>query len=138
MFMGKRHLETYSNTLSLLYSFTNKAWLNLKVRHYWSTAKYNKYYTLNDFGKLDAADNYSQIADRNFQMLNLDFAIKWEFAPGSQLSFVWKNLYTQNGTPYSNEYFKTMNEMFNSSHYNNFSIRFLYYLDFLYLKRNGS
>jgi len=137
IFMGKRDLETFSNTLSILYSFTNKAWLNLKVRHYWSTARYNKYYTLNALGKLEAADNYPLSADKNFQMLNLDFAIKWEFAPGSQLSFVWKNLFTQNGYPASVDYFETMNGMFNSPHYNNFSIRFLYYLDFLYLKRNG-
>jgi hypothetical protein len=137
IYLGKRHLETFLNTLTFLYSFTNKAWLNLKVRHYWSTARNNLYYTLKDDGKLNIEDTYPYNADKNFEMLNLDFSIKWEFAPGSQLSFVWKNLFTQNEYPVSTDYFRTFDEMINSPHYNNFSIRFLYYLDFLYLKGNG-
>ncbi|NJO91265.1 MAG: hypothetical protein HC831_21605 [Chloroflexia bacterium] len=90
-----------------------------------------------DDGKLNIEDTYPYNADRNFEMLNLDFSIKWEFAPGSQLSFVWKNLFTKNEYPVNTDYFKTFEQMFDSPHYNNFSIRFLYYLDFLYLKGNG-
>lgn len=138
IYMGKRHLETFSNTLSILYSFTNKAWLNLKVRHYWSTDIHNKYYTLNQSGKLDAADVYPYNADKGFQMLNLDLSVKWEFSPGSQLSVVWKNLFSRSTLPDSDDYFKTFDIMMNEPHYNNFSIRFLYYLDFIYLKGNGN
>ena len=137
IYLGKRNLETYSNTLTFLYSFTNKAWLNLKVRHYWSTARYNLYYTLKDDGKLNVEETYPYSANRDFQMLNLDFAIKWEFAPGSQLSFVWKNLFSRNGYPSEINYSRTFEKMYKAPHYNNFSIRFLYYLDFLYLKGNG-
>jgi len=135
--MGKRNLETYSNTLSIIYSFTNKAWLNLKVRHYWSSAIHNKYYTLNEQGKLNSTDNAPYNADIDFQMLNLDFAIKWEFSPGSLLSLSWKNLFVREGLPYTNDYFITIDQMLISPNYNNFSIRFLYYFDFLYLKKNG-
>ena len=81
IYMGKRNLETFSNTLSILYSFTNKAWLNLKVRHYWSTAVYDKYYTLKENGKLNATEAYPYSANKNFEMLNLDLSVKWEFSP---------------------------------------------------------
>jgi len=138
IYMGKRNLETFSNTLSILYSFTNKAWLNLKVRHYWSTAVYDKYYTLKENGKLNATEVFPYSVNKNFEMLNLDLSVKWEFSPGSQLSFVWKNLFSKDGTPTTSDYFQTFNEMMDARHYNNFSIRFVYYFDFIYLKRNGS
>lgn len=138
IYMGKRNLETYSNTLSFIYSFTNKAWINLKVRHYWSTAIHNKYYILKENGKLEGTDNYPYNADIDFQMLNLDFAFKWEFSPGSLLSITWKNLFSNKGLPYTNDYFETLSNMYEGLAYNNFSIRLLYYLDFLYLKKNGN
>jgi len=138
IYLGKRDLQTYSNTLSIIYSFTNKAWLNLKVRHYWSKATHNKYYILNNDGRLEAVDEYPYNANIDFQMLNLDFAIKWEFAPGSQLSIGWKNLFSEGGLPHTNNYFETFNDMLGSPNYNNFSIRLLYYFDFLYLKKNGN
>ena len=138
IYMGKRNLQTYSNTLSIIYSFTNKAWLSLKVRHYWSNAIQNKYYILNENGKLSAVDSHPYNADIDFQMLNLDFAIKWEFSPGSQLSIVWKNLFSRQSLPYTNDYFETVNNMLISPNYNSFSIRLLYYFDFLYLKKNGN
>jgi len=138
IYMGKRNLQTYSNTLSIIYSFTNKAWLNLKVRHYWSTAVHNKYYILKENGKLEAIENVPYSADVDFEMLNLDFAIKWEFAPGSQLSIGWKNLFSKKGNPSDNNYYETFDQMLDGPHYNSFSIRLLYYFDFLYLKKNES
>ncbi len=138
IYMGKRDLQSYSNTLTIIYSFTNKAWLNLKVRHYWSTAVHNKYYLLNNEGKLESSDKIPYNADIDFQMLNLDFAIKWEFAPGSQLSIGWKNLFSKKGIPSTNDYFSTIDNMLESPNYNSFSIRLLYYFDFLYLKKNES
>lgn len=138
IYMGKRHLETFSNTLTLLYSFTDKAWVNLKVRHYYSTARYDKYYTLNNRGKLDGADIYPHSANTSYHRLNLDFSVKWEFAPGSQLSFVWKNLYNNRSNIIKENYFDITGDLLSSSFYNNFSIKFLYYLDFMYLKGNGN
>jgi len=138
IYMGKRNLKTYSNTLSIIYSFTNKAWLSLKVRHYWSSAIYNKYYTLNESGKLVPIDSPPYDSDIDFQMLNLDFAIKWEFAPGSQLSIGWKNLFSHEGLKTGNDYFLTADKMLESPKYNSFSIRLLYYFDFLSIKKNGN
>lgn len=138
IFMGKRKIETYSNTISFIYSFTNKAWINLKVRHYWSNILYDKFYFLKNDGKLEAYDDYLKNADRDFQMLNLDLAFKWEFAPGSQISIVWKNLFNQNDQLHSSDYLTNLEDMFDKKFYNNLSIRFLYYFDFIYLKKNGN
>ena len=138
IFMGQRNIKTISNTLMFIFSFTNKAWLNLKVRHYWSNIVYNKFYALKNDGKLTSYDSYPFNVDRDFQMLNLDCSFKWEFAPGSQISIVWKNLYTRKDYLQSTNYFGTLDDMFNNPHYNSISLKFLYYFDFIYLKKNGN
>jgi hypothetical protein len=138
IFMGQRNIKTYSNTFLFIFSFTNKSWLNLKVRHYWSNIVYNKFYYLRDNGKLESYDAYPYIADRDLQMLNLDCSFKWEFAPGSQISVVWKNIFTKKNYLQSKSYFNTLDDMMNSPHYNSLSVRFLYYFDFIYLKKNGN
>jgi hypothetical protein len=138
IFMGQRNIKTFSNTLMFIISFTNKAWLNLKVRHYWSNIAYNKFYALKSDGKLESYDAYPSNVDQDFQMLNLDCSFKWEFAPGSQISIVWKNLFAQKDHLQSTSYFNTVEDMLDSPHYNSLSIRFLYYFDFIYLKKNGN
>jgi hypothetical protein len=138
IFMGQRDIKTFSNTFMFIFSFTNKSWLNLKVRHYWSNIVYNKFYSLRDNGKLESYDAYPLIADRDFQMLNLDCSFKWEFAPGSQVSVVWKNIFTRKNYLQSTDYFNTFDDMMNSPRYNSLSIKLLYYFDFIYLKKNGN
>jgi hypothetical protein len=138
IFMGQRNIKTYSNTFVLIYSLTNKAWINLKVRHYWSNILYSRFFALKNDGKLSGYDPYPHQVDRDFQMLNLDCSFKWEFAPGSQLSVVWKNLFTKNDDFKSQNYFQTFHDMLNEPHQTSFSIRLLYYLDFIYFKKNGN
>jgi hypothetical protein len=138
IYLGKRNIETYSNTISAIYSFTNKAWINLRVRHYWSRAIHNQFYILKEDGKLQSIDNYPFNEDIDFQMLNLDCEFKWEFAPGSFLTMTWKNLFSKKGIPYTNDYFTTITDMFEGPKHNIFSLKILYYLDFLYFKKNGS
>jgi hypothetical protein len=136
IFMGQRDIRSFSNTLTMIYSFTNKAWLSLKVRHYWSNIIYNKYYDLKDDGKLGTYEAFPFVADQDFQMMNMDLSFKWEFAPGSQVSLVWKNLFSRRDDFGNDRYFGNFSEMMRLPHYNNLSIRFLYYFDFIYLKRN--
>jgi hypothetical protein len=138
IFMGQRDIKTISNTVNFIFSFTNKAWINLKVRHYWSKVLYEKYYTLNDNGKLSTFETYPANENQDFEMLNLDCAFKWEFAPGSQISIVWKNMFKNSNKLQSIKYSESLQNMLDSPHYNSLSINFLYYFDFIYLKKNGN
>ena len=136
IYMGKRDLLTISNTLSLIYSFNNKAWVSAKIRYYMSSVQYNLFYTLKDDGKLSVTDSYNNNADIYFQNFSLDFAVKWEFAPGSLISFAWKNNFNNKENIVYHNYYEKAEDMLNVIHSNSFSIRFLYYLDFSYFKRN--
>jgi len=136
IYMGKRDLLTISNTFSLIYSFNNKAWVSARLRYYTSSVKYNLFYTLNETGKLNISNSYNENANVYFQNFSLDFTVKWEFAPGSLISFVWKNNFNNKEEIIYNNYYNKTEDMFSALHSNSFSIRFLYYLDFSYFKKN--
>jgi len=135
IYMGKRDLHTISNTFSLIYLINNKAWVSARLRYYTSSVKYNLFYTLKENGKLNISNSYNENADIYFQNFSLDFAVKWEFAPGSLISFVWKNNFNNKETPVSYNYFNNAENMLNTLHSNSFSIRFLYYFDFSYFNK---
>ncbi|MCK5169479.1 MAG: hypothetical protein KAQ75_06350, partial [Bacteroidales bacterium] len=88
---GERTVQGISQSLSGAYSFNNKSTLSLKVRHYWSTVDYEKYYLLNEDGSTEDYPEYFGINDFNFNVFNVDLIYNWNFAPGSFLTLMWKN-----------------------------------------------
>ena len=73
-----------------------------------------------------------------YNLFNIDFNYTWNFAPGSQLSIVWKNAVNSMTDILENNYFHDLRNTVNSPASNSFSIRMLYYLDAMYLKRKKS
>ena len=88
--IGMRDRKNYTNTISGKYSFSTNSSLSLSFRHYWGSVNYNDYFNLNTEGGLDPNTNYTG-ENVNFNSWNLDLNYIWQFAPGSQLSLVWKN-----------------------------------------------
>lgn len=132
---GRRDVTTFNNVLSVVYIFNTKASVTLRMRHYWSKAKYLQFYTLNDKGTLDAVD-YSQNQDINFNAFTADLQFVWYFAPGSEMSVVWKNIINTQDQRVADNYWNNLNSTLNSPQTNSFSIRVLYYLDYLTLKKS--
>jgi len=132
---GKRLRKTISNTLITEFAFNNKMNLSLRARHYWSSADYDKYYMLNTDGSLDENINYFVNNDISFNVFNVDFVYTWRFAPGSDLIFVWKNSIYQEQENTNDNYWQNIENTLNQPQINTFSIKILYYLDYLYLKR---
>jgi len=64
---------------------------NLSVRHYWSLAENNKINNLNEDGSLSTNTSYSTNKNSNFSTWNLDLSYSWWFAPGSQMSVLYRN-----------------------------------------------
>jgi len=134
IYFGRRDIQTFNNILSARYIFNNKASLTFRARHYWSQADYLQYYTLNTDGDLDNT-SYSENANINFNAFTVDLQFIWYFAPGSELSFVWKNLILTQGDQINYNYFDNFSKTISSQQTNSFSIRVLYYLDYLLLKK---
>jgi len=141
VYFGMRQIKTISNTLSSNYIFTNRSYLSFRVRHYWSQAEYeDDFYLLLEDGSLKP-DTYVGDHNRNFNTFNIDMVYTWRFAPGSELSIVWKNSIYQSDSGGDdvliNGFLDDLKYTLNSPQVNSFSVKFLYYLDSQYLKRRG-
>jgi hypothetical protein len=136
IFFGKRNNKTYTNTLTTGYIFTAKSYLTFRLRHYWSVADYTgDYYLLNNDGSLDPNTPYSENHDDNFNTFNIDMVYNWRFAPGSDISVVWKNsIYSSTDYIFHN-FRDDLEYMFEAPQTNSISLKILYYLDYQYLKK---
>ncbi|MEM7101859.1 MAG: DUF5916 domain-containing protein [Bacteroidota bacterium] len=138
---GQRDQITVSNSLSASYTFNDKMWITMRVRHYWSKATYEKFFLLTENGKTthteyNGLDEDGQPAHNiNFNSFNVDFAYRWRFAPGSEMSFVWKNSILASNEDISGNYFNNLGNTFKENQNNLLSVKILYYLDYLYFKK---
>ena len=132
---GRRDLQTVESILNVTYIFTTKLALDFRMRHYWLVAKYREYYQLQEDGYLSGTD-YSDNNDFDFNAFNIDMILRWEFAPGSELAVAWKNaVLSYNESAVTENYFDNLQNTIESPADNSLSVKLLYYLDYLYLKK---
>jgi hypothetical protein len=134
--LGRRQVSTFTNTLNANYTFTNRLSYTMRVRHYVSTVHYHDFARLGPDGREEALTTYQRNHDNSYNAFNIDAALVWWFAPGSQVSVVWKDatasfLQGNEATPL---YFDNLTNTLNTPHNNNVSIKVLYYLDYLSLR----
>ena len=134
---GLRIMNTYENILSGKYIFKNDMALTLNARHYWTTGNYRKYLTLMDNGDLVDNNVYSGDNNFNYNVFNIDFVYSWQFAPGSNLSIVYKNDIETQTSKVTTDLFDDMKHTISQPQTNSISIKVLYYLDYLSLKRKS-
>ncbi len=134
IYFGRRDMQTITNTLNLSYIFNNKQSLKFRLRHYWSKVTYDKFYELQEDGRLQNS-SYSENNDINYNAFNIDLVYTWNFAPGSELSVVWKNSIYNNEQIIRKNYFDNLDNTISSPQTNSFSFKILYYLDYQYLKK---
>ncbi len=131
IYFGLRNLKEITNTFSLKYIFTNQAFLNFRLRHYWSTADYQDYFVLGNDGYLVPTVNYNSNHNQNYNAFNIDLNFTWNFAPGSELSLVWKNSIYDDGEIIINNGFDNFSNTLSLPQVNSISFKLLYYLDYL-------
>jgi len=135
IFFGRRDENYISNTISGNYIFSNKSSIQLRARHYVSTVDYKQFYILNSDGTFN--DNYDgePALDISFNAFNVDLIYTWQFAPGSELSLMWKNDISNYVNEIENNYFTNLDKTWRSPQKNTLSFKILYYLDYQYLRR---
>jgi hypothetical protein len=60
----------------------------------------------------------------------------WEFAPGSFLNIVWKDASQNFTNEVQKGYFKNLTNVVSENSNNNFSLKVIYFLDYLKLKNS--
>jgi len=130
VFFGNRHLKTLENSLSSRYMFRNNLSLSLWMRHYWFRGKYDKFFLLNSDGTLACHPNYQRSHDFNFNTFNIDILFNWEFAPGSNLTIMYKNAIMREEDQLVNNFFDNFGSTLNAPQLNSITFKFLYYFDY--------
>lgn len=135
VYFGNRHLKTVENSLSSRYMFRNNLSLSLWMRHYWFRGEYDKFFMLNNNGTLATYPNYQRSHDFNFNTFNVDLMFEWEFAPGSNLSVVYKNAIINEEEQLVSNFFDNFDNTLDAPQLNSVTVKFLYYLDYQSLQR---
>lgn len=132
---SRRDLRTVENVLGVKYSFTNKMGLTLRARHYWSKVAPQQFYELNAYGNLIApALPFTKNVNQNYNFFSTDMVYTWQFAQGSFINVVWKNISESFNRDFEKNYFKNFDKTINNPQANSFSIRVIYFLDYLTAK----
>ncbi len=130
---GKRDISTLTNTLSGAFIFTASSYLTLRARHYWSRADYDgTYYELQNDGSLNQITimGMPENDNVNTNYLNVDVVYTWRFAPGSELSLVWKNSIFSEGDIIIRNAMDNFTDLLSMPQTNSISLKILYYLDY--------
>ena len=134
IYMGRRRVNSVDTGLSSKYIFNDKMALNLSFRHYYSEVNYTRFYTLHQDGSL-LSTNYAPNENGTFNSWNMDLRFSWWFAPGSQLTLLFRNA-TQNYLDYAKLNFKNnFNKLFAEPMANNISLKITYYINYNDAKR---
>jgi hypothetical protein len=131
---GERNREITQHYFTGKYSITNKMTFNLIARYYWSYSDVHEFFTLQDDGYLTPNPSYSQNKNRNFNSWNLDFSYSWWFAPGSELSILYRNYALESTDVVEKNSQENFNNLFGGNLTNIFSISLRYYIDYNSLK----
>jgi hypothetical protein len=134
---SRRNRQTVENVIKAKYNFNNRSGITFRARHYWSKVTPQQLYDLQADGTLlPTSHNDAAMLNTNYNIFNIDAVYTLQFAPGSFINIVWKNaIETADQLPNQYAYFKNIDETLQAPQNNNFSIKVLYYLDYLDLKK---
>jgi hypothetical protein len=127
---GNRKQKTIVNSLSANYFFNIKSAVNLNLRYYWAPVHYNAFYVLQNDGTLMPTNTYTQNVDINYNVWNLDLGYTWEFAPGSNLSLLYRNTLTNFDQLAQISFSENLDNLITQPMQNSFIMKMTYYIDY--------
>jgi hypothetical protein len=134
---SRRDIKTIENIFSIKYSFSNKAGVTFRARHYWSKVRVKELYDLQADGQLLPTTHNAAINHKNQNYFNIDAVYTWQFAPGSFLNIVWKDEGRLSNGDINAGYFGNFGKTMREPQINNLSVKVVYFLDYLDFKKWG-
>jgi hypothetical protein len=131
---AEREREVAQHDFTGKYALTNKMTVNLTARYYWSYSDNHKFFTLQDNGYLANNDTYSLNKNRNFNSWNFDLSYSWWFAPGSELSILYRNYSLERSNTVERNFSSNLKNVFNSNMTNILSVSVRYFIDYNTIK----
>lgn len=133
---SKRDRLTIINRISADYIFTNRMGITFSLRHYWSKVSFDSFHLLNEAGQFEETTYTGEdelgnsLHNNSFNAFTIDMVYRWVFAPGSELSLVWKNSIFSSDEVVTGTYFDNLEDLVNFPATNSFSLKILYYIDY--------
>jgi hypothetical protein len=134
---GLRNRNTVENIFNVKYNFNIKMGLSFRARHYWSKVHYSRFFNLKQDGYLEQVNSVDQDPNKNLNLFNIDMVYTWQFAPGSFINITWKDASQLFDQQIRNQYHTNFSNVLNTPQQNNFSIKIIYYLDYLSLRHSA-
>lgn len=133
---ARRDIITYTNKLEGKYSVNNRMNVNLSARHYWSYVTNREFLYLQNDGRVKANASYTQNLNQNLNVWNFDLSYNWWFAPGSQVTLLYRN----NSALFERQFRRNIERNFlnavdNENLNHIFSISLRYFIDYNALKK---
>jgi hypothetical protein len=137
VYFSRRQLRSIENVLSSKISFTNRMGLTLRSRHYWSKVDPKQFYTLDNNGNLNTpALPFSKNVNQNYNFFAVDMVYTWQFAQGSFINVVYKQIADEFnfGNAVENNYGKNIGNTLRTPQFNSLSLRVIYFIDYVTAK----
>jgi hypothetical protein len=112
--------------------------LTFRLRHYWSKVDYRRFFLLNKDGSVRDLAAPSKNPDINVNLFNIDMNYTWQIAPGSFVNVNWKTSSELADRFILENYYDNLKKTLDKSPFNSFSVKVIYYLDYLDLKGKGN
>jgi hypothetical protein len=139
--LARRAYTDVTTVLSGIYNFTPRMNLTFRARHFWNRILNTNLYDVKPDGNWE--ERLSMIASDynvNYNIFNFDAFFTWDFRLGSRIIFAWKNSLGSDyenfvkGTEYRT-YTRNARRIMEIPHGNEFTIRFIYFLDYQQIKK---
>ncbi|MBC8051461.1 MAG: carbohydrate binding family 9 domain-containing protein [Sphingobacteriaceae bacterium] len=127
--------QIVSAILNTTYTFSPRMGISFRARHYWSERENRQYYSLNNDGTLIDFPSYTKNKNQNYNTFNIDMIYTWQFAPGSELAISYKDAAEVSGNDLRKTYDRNFASIISSPQNNTLSVKMLYYIDYLDLKK---
>ncbi len=138
VYFSRRDVIYIENIFTAKYNFTNRMGLSLRTRHYWSKVDPKEFYELDRDGLLQTPTTpYTGNVKQNYNFVSFDVVYTWQFAQGSFINVVWKNIDENFNRDFEKNYFDNFGKTIGGNGYNNltqfnsFSVKVIYFLDYL-------
>lgn len=135
--VARRKNLDVTTVLSGIYSFTPRMNMTVRGRHYWNKVTNVAFYNIDEKGYWYDRP-FIEGNDLNVNIFNLDVFYVWDFRLGSRIVAGWKNWIDPNFTNdivSRPKYKDNLSHTMTIRHGNEFTIRFIYFLDYQDLRK---
>ena len=129
--LGNRDITTFSNSVTGKFSINSNMNFNLNLQHYWSFSENKNFLLLEQNGRFSDYLSPVQNLNQDFSNFNLDFSFVYWFAPGSQMTILYRNNSSNFSRDVNKDFGRNFSSLLNNEALNHvLSISFRYFIDF--------